>query len=132
MKNNNRNFSPQVCLGLIFNHAGIPVSVFGFKNFFDPCLLAGFSYALKSFINQLSSFLPDITVQNQNYMFNNFLNSGFYLKQFKNKIDDNNYGLIFRPKNTVLFFEDWINNFLNNMIIDLENTNNVAQKGSKL
>lgn len=123
----NQKLSDELCIGIVFNHGGSPVSVYGFKDFTDPCLLAGFSYAIKSFIDYLPSFLPDINFEKENTIFTNFLNLGFYLKQFRNKKDNKNYGFIFRPKNNELFFEDWINTILNKIITELENTVDVAK-----
>ena len=103
MKIINENFTPKLCMGILFDQGSIPISNFGFGDVVDTCLLTGFTHAIKSFIDHLASSLEDTDIEKEPKILNNFLNTGFYLSQFTNKKENRSYCLLFRPINNGKF-----------------------------
>ncbi|MHA1378515.1 MAG: hypothetical protein ACTSRG_09055 [Candidatus Helarchaeota archaeon] len=122
----------QLCIGIVFNQGGTPISLYGFYDTSKVCLLAGFSYAVKSICKYIASDLPSLNLESDKNVQNNFLNSGFYFCQFKNNYDNEYYGFIIRPIENELFSESWINEILLEFIAELENSIDVIKTSDKL
>jgi len=124
------NFIPELCFVILFDNSAIPITVFGLTGKIDPYLIAGFSQAVNSFINYISAYLPDIG--DEKAQINNFLNSGFFYRKFRSKVDNKEYAFIFRPIYNKLFSSDWISKILNNIVKELENAEDIGKKAEEL
>ncbi|MHA1300899.1 MAG: hypothetical protein ACTSO9_15885 [Candidatus Helarchaeota archaeon] len=122
----------RLCVGMVFNQGGTPISLYGFDDTFNVCLLAGFAYAVKSICKYLSSSLPSMNFEECKKIQNNFLNSGFYLCQFENQYDGNFYGFITRPIDDASFSESWINEILIGLVKKLEISVDVVEASIKI
>ncbi|MHA1270605.1 MAG: hypothetical protein ACTSPY_12505 [Candidatus Helarchaeota archaeon] len=124
------DFTPELCIVILFDSSAIPVMVFGLTGKIDPFLIAGFSQAVSSFINYISSYLPDISEGST--IINNFINSGFYYRKFRNEKNQKEYAFIFRPIYNQLFAEDWVSKILNEIVNELQKADDVAQESIDL
>ena len=124
------DFTPELCIVILFDSSAIPVYVFGLTGKIDPFLIAGFSQAVSSFTSYISNYLPDITEEKA--IINNFINSGFYYRKFKFIQDNKDYAFIFRPIYNKLFGEDWISKILNEIVKKLEDADDIEKKGQEI
>jgi hypothetical protein len=124
------DFTPELCIVIVFDASAIPVMVFGLTGKIDPFLIAGFSQAVSSFIDYISTYLPDISEEKA--IINNFINSGFYYRKFRSKKSNKDFAFIFRPIYNKLFSEDWISKILDEIVRGLEQTNDIEKKAQEL
>ncbi|MHA1232822.1 MAG: hypothetical protein ACTSPQ_19515 [Candidatus Helarchaeota archaeon] len=124
------DFTPELCIVVLFDNSAIPITVFGLTGKIDPFLIAGFSQAVSSFINYISTYLPDLSEKNA--VINNFINSGFYYRKFKNNKDGKEYAFIFRPIYNDLFTEDWVSKILNEIVKELEEAEDISKTSLEL
>ncbi|MHA1311747.1 MAG: hypothetical protein ACTSWR_01385 [Candidatus Helarchaeota archaeon] len=124
------NFTPELCILILFDNSAIPVTVFGLTGKIDPFLIAGFSQAVSSFINYISTYLPDLSMENA--VINNFINSGFYYRKFTWEKNNKEYAFIFRPIYNKLFSKDWVSKILNAIVKELEKADDIAKKSLEL
>ncbi|MBD3226966.1 MAG: hypothetical protein GF329_02165 [Candidatus Lokiarchaeota archaeon] len=124
------DFTPELCIVILFDSSAIPVMVFGLTGQIDPYLISGFSQGVSSFINYISTYFPDISEEKA--VINNFINSGFYYRKFKNNTNQKDYTFIIRPIYNQLFFEDWISKLLNEIVKELEDADDIEKISNEL
>lgn len=124
------DFTPELCIVILFDSSAIPVMVFGLTGKIDPYLISGFSQGVSSFINYISTYFPDISEEKA--VINNFINSGFYYRKFKNNVIQKDYTFIVRPIYNQLFFEDWISKLLNEIVKELESADDIEKQSQEL
>ena len=117
--------NPEICIGLIIDKGGTPISCFGISDTLDASLLSGITHAVNSFSNHLSQSIPGFLSNNENKIHENYLNMGLYFTHFKNLYDEIHYGIIFRPLQN-FFASSWIKKVLAGIIEKLKNSKDVV------
>ena len=122
----------ELVVGLLIDEWGNLKSAFGFRNTLNGRLLAGFTHTINSVLKHMSCTFPNLVKEEENRIFENYLNSGFYFNTFRNKIDGRCYRIIIRPIENELFASCWVNKAVIEIIEQLKSSTDIVQDSIEL